>query len=268
MVGFSYRSIMGRFLGYNYQDKRLAAEGLEVFDGSKINTRLALPGPNDVVLFDDFTNNSLAQYTFTEGTDAATSVAAVVGATNGVLRLTTGDAGTGYAADAEQMTGPLNYKAANGSLVFEARIALSAITTCQVFVGFTDDATTLEIPIDSAGSANTITTTASNAVGFFFDTDMTDDTWWCAGVKADTDATHFNTGFAPVASTFETLRVEVDTSGNAAFFRNGAPVGTGRMSNAVTASTLLCPVITVSKLSVAASMTLDVDYVYAAQKRA
>lgn len=268
----TYHSLYGRNLGYDHGRNTLVVPNLRIrnlrYPG--YNSAFDLPGPSKVVLFDDFLGDSINTdlYTFTEGTDSATSTAAIVNsAVNGVLRLTTGDAGTGYAADAEQMTGYRQWKANQGNLVFEAKVALSAITTCQVFLGFTDDEATLEIPIDSAGAANTITTTATDAVGFFFDTDMTDDTWWIAGVANNVDATHQNTTFAPVASTYETFRIEVGTDGSAVFFRNGLQVGT-RMTGAVTPTVALCPVITVSKLSVAASMTMDIDYLHVSADRA
>jgi len=259
-------SIHGRKVGLDHEGRLLCPNGLVLGNNGKQRT---LAGPSTVGQFDDFHTLDTGQWLLTEGTDSATSDAAILaGGMGGILRMTTGDAGTGYAADAEQMTAQaLQYQASNGNLVFETRIALSAITTCYVYVGFTDTiAGALEQPIFSAGSANTITTTASDAVGFFFDTGMDDDNWWVAGVAGDTDATHQDTGFAPVAATYEVLRIEVDTSGGAKFFRNGVQVGTA-MSGAVTAATDLTPIITVSKLSVTASMTLDVDYVHVSMDR-
>jgi hypothetical protein len=182
-----------------------------------------------------------------------------------VLRVTTGDAGTGLAADMPQLTQALQWQASNGGLAIEARFKLSAITTCYCFFGFTD-LVTLEAPIISAGSANTLTTNASDAVGFMFDTNMTDDKWWLTGVAANTDATAQNTGYAPVADTYAVFRIEVSTAGVATFYYNGNAVGT-RMTGAVTAATDLTPTFAVGKLSVAASMTADIDYVHISMNR-
>src|SRR3546814_17818472 len=96
-----------------------------------------------------------------------------------------------------------------GGRCLVTRLKLSAITTCYAFVGFTD-VTTLEAPIISAGSANTLTSNASDAVGFMFDTGMTDDNWWLVGVDTDVDATHEDTGLAPVADTYATFEVDVE----------------------------------------------------------
>ena len=49
--------------------------------------------------------------------------------------------------------------------------------------------------------SNGITTNATDGLGFFFDTSMTDDAWWISGVANDVDAVHQNTTFAPVIAT-------------------------------------------------------------------
>ena len=265
------KSIQGKHLGLDHNMALLAPKGLV---SGNHGSQFHAPAPNKIVLFDDFLDNTLAAglldtWLFTEGTDSATSAAAILaGGIGGVLRLTTGDAGTGLAADTEQMTAnALQWQASNGGLVFQTRLKLSAITTCWVYLGFTDTvAAALEAPIESAASANTITTTASDAVGFFFDTRMTDDKWWTAGVAANVDATHYNTTYAPVADEYATFRIEVSATGVATFFYNGLQVGT-TMAGAVTAATDLTPIIAASKTSVAASMTVDVDYVYVGMNR-
>lgn len=245
--------------------KRLMTDG--GFAAGNVGNEVRYPGPNTVSLFDDFLGDVVAdQWTFVEGTDSATSDAAVIsGGIGGVLRLTTGDAGTGLAADTVQMTSYLQWQASNGGLCMEVRAKLSAITTCWCFIGFTDVAT-LEAPIESAASGNTLTSNASDAVGFMFDTRMTDDNWWLVGVAGDTDATAQDTGSAPVANTYATFRIEVDASGVATFFYNGSPVGT-KMTGAVTPATDLTPTIAVSKTSVATSMTMDNDYIHVSMNR-
>lgn len=238
------------------------------FVAGEHGSQFALPSPSTVSWIEDFLGDVIPdQINIVEGTDSATSDAAILsGGIGGVMRMTTGDAGTGLAADMVQMTTALQWQASNGDLCFETRIKLSAITTCYVFVGFTD-LTTLEGPIVSAASANTLTSNATDAVGFMFDTRMTDDNWWLVGVADDTDATHQDTGFAPVAADYETLRIEVSAAGVATFYRNGLQVGTA-MSGAVTAGVDLTPTIAVSKTSVTASMTMDVDYVHVSMARA
>jgi hypothetical protein len=258
-------SLHGRLAGLDSSGKLVVPKGFRSGDHGK---QTDLPSPSRVAFFDDFLGDVIAdQWNAVEGTDSATSDAAILaGGIGGVLRLTTGDAGTGIAADMEQLTQALQWQASNGDLVFQARLKLSAITTCYAFIGFTD-LVTFEAPIISASSANTITTNASDAVGFMFDTNMSTDNWWLVGVAGNTDATAQNTGYAPVADTYATFRVEVSATGVAVFFYNGLQVGTA-MSGAVTPATDLTPTICVSKLSVAASMTMDVDYVQVSMDRA
>jgi len=222
--------------------------------------------PSHAVVFDHFTGAALNTniWTAVEGTDSATSAAALASAAGGVLRLTTGDAGTGAAADMEQIVSQLAYKASLGGLSMETRIKLSAITTCLLFVGFTDSLS-FEVPIESAGSVNTLTSTATDAVGFLFDTRMSTDTFHLVGVKNDVDATSQVLDVAPVAATYVTLRVDVSSAGDAQFFIDGVQVGE-IMEDAVTPTALLTPTVAVSKTSVAASMTADLDWLGASCK--
>ena len=260
-------SLHGRLAGLGHRKEMIVPAGFVAGDHGK---QIHLPAPSIVSFFDDFTEGfNTDVWLATEGTDSATSAAAALsGGIGGVLRLTTGDAGTGYAADAEQITQKqLMWQASNGGLSAEFRLKLSAITTCYVFIGFTDTvAASLEAPIESAASANTLTSNASDAVGIMFDTRMSTDNWWLVGVKANTDATAQNSGYAPVADDYETWRIELDASGNATFYRNGVSVGTV-MSDAITAATDLTLVMTASKTSVTASMTVDIDYVHASMIR-
>lgn len=260
-------SIHGRRFGLDHDGKTIHPAGIVIGQpGVGIQNRLA--GVIDCAIFDDFLDGfNTSRWLATEGTDSATSAAAILaGGIGGVLRLTTGDAGTGYAADAEQITqNHLMWQASEGRLAIEVKIALSQITEAYAFIGFTDTIA-LEAPITSAGAADTLTTNASDAVGWMFDTRMSTDNWWLTGVKADVDATAQNSGFAPVAATYQTLRVEVNASGVATFFRNGLQVGTA-MSNALTAATDLTPIVTYSKLSTATSITADIDYIHVAKLR-
>ena len=263
------KSIAGRMLGYDPAGRLIVPNGARVGeDGVQMDAQ----AHNRIVEFNDFHDPMDASHTygnmlFTEGTDSATSTASVLaGGIGGVLRLTTGDAGTGYAADAEQVTGRyLAWQALNGNLVFQTRVKFSAVTTMYAFFGFTDTvAAALEQPIKSA-SGTTFTTTASDACGFMFDTGMTSDNWWCTGVAADVDATHVDSGVAPTAAEYQTLRIEIDTEGTAKYYINGTQVA--RVTGAVTPGTDLTWVMAVSKLSVAASMTADIDYYRAEMDR-
>ena len=184
----------------------------------------------------------------------------------GVVIGTIGDSTASMAVSGVQLDQGLSWKANMGELVFEARVKMSAIADISVFIGLTDQIAALEMPIHSAASANTITTNATDGCGFFFDTSMTADTWWVAGVANDVDATHQNSGLAPVADTYAVFRIEVTSTGGASFYYNGTLVGTA-MTGAVTATVALTPVIAGFNRTTTGTPTLTVDYVYVAALR-
>lgn len=171
-----------------------------------------------------------------------------------------GDTTASMAVSGVQLDSGMNWKANQGELAFEARVKMSAIETIAVFIGFTDQVAALEMPIHSAASANTITTNATDGVGFFFDTSMDDDTWWIAGVANGTDSTHQNTGIAPVADTYAVFRIELTTAGVATFYINGTQVGTA-MTGAVTPTVALTPVVAGFNRTTTGTPSLTVDYI-------
>jgi hypothetical protein len=138
----------------------------------------------------------------------------VTPAVGGTAVGTIGSTTASMAVSGIQLDRGLAWRADQGDLVFETRIKLSAITNIAVFVGFTDQTAALEMPIQSAASADTFTTNATDAIGFMFDTSMATDDWWITGVANDVDATMQDTTFAPVANTYETLRIGVNASGS------------------------------------------------------
>jgi hypothetical protein len=225
-----------------------------------------MPSPAKVAIFDDFLGDVVAdQWNYTEGSDTTTADGAIVEGVNGVFRLTAGDSAGSVAADAAQLNSALGWKANQGGLQFAARVALGSIASVSCFVGFTDTKS-LEAPIESAASADTLTTTATDAVGFLFDASIATDNWWLTGVANNTDATAQNSGVAPVAATYEVLGIEVAANGSAQFFRNGRAIGS-RMPGAVTPTVALTPVFIVWPRSAVAGKTLDIDWVNVSANR-
>lgn len=227
--------------------------------------------PRDVFgVFDDFTYQTIPEtdtpWVLNSGTDAEAIDPAINAQEGGVIRLTSGDAGTGVAADGSQLVCHIPMQADSGGLVFETRLHINtAVTTVQVIAGFTD-VTTLELPA-AVGGSDAITTTASDGVLFVFDTDADTDEWFGIGVAGDTDATGNGAlGVAPAADTYQTLRIEVDSDGaTARFFIDGTEQG-ALTANAVSASTNLHATVLVNATTTT-SRTVDVDYVYAGHNR-
>lgn len=192
---------------------------------------------------DDFHGDVLASNWNTRvGSDGACVAGAINSQIGGVVRMVFGaGAGATMAVNGGQLsTGAfLNWKAANGGLRFQTRIALNAVTAVAIFAGFTDQDSALEMPFTISGS--TLTSNASDSVGFLYDTSATASTIKLVGVKGDTDATVTNTGIAMVAATFIDLALTVDASETARFWINGALVGT--MASSLTKTVALTPVI-------------------------
>lgn len=218
------------------------------------------PGLTTVVeLVDDFVGEEIDgdKWWALQGTDASIEQPIVrQDQAGGVIRMTTGaDAGATMAANGVQLQSNLNWKANKGGLSAEFRVVMDAITAVAVFVGLTDQTTTLEMPFTLA-AGDALTSNASDAVGVLFDTAADTDNWWLVGVAADIDATKQNTAVAPVANTYETWRIDLSATGVATFYRNGTLVGAA-MAGALTASVLLTPVIAAFSRGAA---TRNIDY--------
>lgn len=225
----------------------------------EVNSDILVMPPAE--LFDTFdTGGSLTHYELFNGSDAEAADPVISANT---LVMVTGNAGTGFAADGTQAIGDTGYTLAGGAITLEARVKLSAITNAGFYFGLTDQKAALEMPVESAASADTITTNATDAIGFMFDTSMATDNIWLVGVNNNTDETAQNSGSAPVADTYVTLRIETNTSGDASFYINGAAVGSAMTTAAATGVTLYPTLAALARST--ASRTLTADYLYLRQ---
>lgn len=197
---------------------------------------------------------------FAGTTENSGTAALLVAKGNGVVTLVTGTTSGNRSA----LTSGLNQKAEDGSLVFSAIVMnLTAVTTRAVFIGLTDTVS-LEMPIEISGT--TLTTSATDAVGFVYDTDATTDVVYIQGVAADVDtalltAQRQNRGgatFVPTAGTYNEYRIEVNVDGDAYFYIDGEYVG--MQANAVTPTVLLTPIVIVEARTTAAQ-TVYADFV-------
>lgn len=232
-------------------------------------------GPQRVVqLFDDFNRSAIAFATTavdgwrsTKGTDGQAVDFTITPAVNGTVVGTIGDTTASMAVSGVQLDAGLNWKANQGDLVFETRVQVSAIADVAFFFGLTDQTAALEMPIHSAASADTITTNATDAVGFMFDTSMDTDNWWLVGVANNSDATAQDVGSAPEAATYYVLRIELSSAGVATFYIDGTQVGTA-MTGAVTATVALTPVLAGFNRTTTGTPTITADYIYVSANRA
>lgn len=194
--------------------------------------------------YDDFLGAAVSSlWTAKTGSDGGVITPTINAQENGVVRMVTGAGATlTMAVNGVSISGSLNYLANKDRLVAETLVKLQRITTISYFFGFTNQVSALQMPINSAGSANTVTNNAADAVGILFDSSMTTQNFFGVGVKSSTGTTPLNLGVAPVAATFVKLRVEVDVAGTASFYVNDIWVGGAQVANTVTITAPLAPV--------------------------
>jgi hypothetical protein len=142
-------------------------------------------------LVDDFFGDSLDPrwngVNGSDGTVVAPGIATGVAAANGVALLSSGtNVGGTMTLNGVQLESQLNWLVSKGGLAFEARVRIPGIATNAAwFLGYTDSVAVLEMPFTLA-AGNVLTSTASNAVGFLYDTASDDpDNWWAVGVAND-----------------------------------------------------------------------------------
>lgn len=137
----------------------------------------------------------------------------------GGVKGTTGDAGTGVAADgvAISINNPVQ-RATDKRIDLSVSFQIDAITTVGFFIGLTDvlPATTLEEPFSLSGT--TFTSTATDAAGILFDTAATTDTLRLVSVANDVDGTHIDTGVAFAAATAYDIHMSLLPDGSVEFF--------------------------------------------------
>lgn len=115
-----------------------------------------------------------------------------------------------------------------GTLVAECRVRFADTDAKHFFMGFSDvngDDLSLEDDMIS-GATTTITLTASDICGFFYDEGLTDDEDWHAvyngGTTAgETDSTELDLDSDIVAGEWQLLRLEIDPNGTARWYVDG-----------------------------------------------
>lgn len=270
-------SVRGQQVGLTQSGRLMVPAG---FLSGDHGSQIALPSPSRVAFFKDFDGGGQTYSTTVvdglrsrKGSDGACVDWTVTPAVSGTVVGTIGNTTASMAVSGVQLDAGLSWKANQGDLVFQARVKMSTISTIAIFAGFTDQTAALEMPINSAAGAHTITTNATDAVGFLYDTsDTGTDQWLAVGVANDVDATVqsglgiSSAAIVPAADTFAVLRIEVAADGSAVFFYNGVQVGT-RMASAVTPTVALTPVIAGFNRTTSGAPTVAADYVHVSALR-
>ena len=205
-------------------------------------------------------------------TDPAVEIVAATNGTGdgGVVRVTmdagqTNIGGIGF--------GQTQWNALDNYLYFEARVKLSALGTGaeRVFVGLTDlqEDTLSEFPFTGATLTTTAVADPNDAIGFFWEGDMTGACWFPASQNADTLIVHGSLNMTTeqkanatiTAAAWHTLSFRVDSAGKAAeFYVDGKQVYRYSGSTAVVADVSLSPVFVATEGTTA--INADIDYIY------
>ncbi len=181
---------------------------------------------------DDFMGELEGPHTLHNGSDAqALDPARETAMQGGVIQLVTGNADGTTAADNSQIvfsSCPIQLDDSGDPVTVEAKVRIAtAITDVSVFFGLTDITTADEEPFTNSG--DTITSNATDACGFLYDTDGTAQ-WWMCAVDSDTDDTGnaaLGATAVPVADEWQHLKMEIAGDGSEiVFYIDGEPLGT------------------------------------------
>ncbi len=223
-------------------------------------------------IFDDFLSQTIIEadgpWIENSGGDTqAVDPAIVATAVGGQITLASGDADGVCSNDCSQIVSSIPVTADLGGVVFETRLHIDgAITTVSVCAGLTDS-TSLEEPASIATA--TITTVLSDGVVFCFDSAATLKQWYAIGVDTNTDATGngaAGAASAPVADTFQVLRIELDADGvTARFYIDGVLVV--RLTAAAATPTVNLFATVVVNSTTTTLKTVDIDYIYVGHTR-
>lgn len=278
--------INDRGLYVEYRDKPIRGVGASFFEELGATT-----------FFDDFIgdtlNTDLWLLTKTDGTDAATTgatfaIAAAAGdpsAGHGGWASASPDQSTDTATSVEMGIGadgaPVSgFKATraggadgSGVLAFTTALTLPVITNIRVNAGLTDDPT--EGAVLAASLATTTwTTTATDMALWVFDTAATTDVFYGQTSSGTTDGTAVASS-APVAATAVVLRIEMDSLGNANFYRGASAAALAYVGTVVNGdatgglhTSLLTPYIGISNaINATDGISVEVDYVRVSSAR-
>ncbi len=221
------------------------------------------PSYKKTVVYDDFTGADIGSYwTQVEdngGTVAIGATAAVAGAgsaVGGSFTITTGATDD----DRGMLYGSLNFIAAKNP-VMEAVVKVDRITLISFGVGWSDAVTEGNDVQPFSVNGTTVVDTADNGAAIVFDTDASVDYFWVVNSNATTGGGNIlPAAYVPVADTYITLRVAIDSAGGARYYINGVAVGYKALAVAITAAAVLCPYVSLINRA-GGAVILTCDYI-------
>lgn len=217
--------------------------------------------------FDDYMGDTIqAENILANGSDDVAVDPALAQDQYGVVTLVAGDTGTNCAADCSEIALGLHYMANQGGLMAEFRVHFdTSVAAAAACLGLSDT-NSLEMPA-SIGGSDAVTDVATDYAAFCYDTGADTDEWFALSADGGAGGTGRGaTGTAPVADTYQTLRIEVDASGaQCRFYIDGTLVKT-ITAGCISPDVAIGPVVVMQSLTTAAK-TMDLDYTYVTAKR-
>jgi hypothetical protein len=216
-------------------------------------------------LYEDFLGVALSVYwAGVVGSDPQCVGPTIVAPSNkngGRCRLTAGDTGAQtMATDGVCLVSALNWRAQYGGLSAEFKLLVGSNADLQLFAGFTDTVA-LEMPFAVSGGG-AITSVATDAVGFLYDTNFTVDVWRTVGVANNVNASGSALARGATTLGWQRLRVDVSSTGVATFWFNGTLVAT--LAGALAPTIPLTPCVAILSRTTAVK-TVDIDSIYVEQ---
>lgn len=237
---------------------------------------MSIDSPRGVIsFFEDFIGLDVVadRPEYAVDTDPAVEVvASLTGAGDGgVVRITMDAAQTNIGGIA---FGQTQWSVYDNYLYFEARVRLSATGAAseRVFVGLTDvqEDTLTEMPFTGATTILTASGNPDDAVGFFYEGDMTGDYWQPGSVDTDvvvigTAANGLTalqrTAATLVAATWHTLSFRIDDGATyAEFYVDGELVYTYNSATVITSDVAFIPIFVATEGT--GAINADIDYIY------
>ena len=285
---------MHRFaFGITDDDYLIARRGF-VAGGRRGTPSFYYPSPERVAIFDDFNQNPTSQLT---STDTGGLLASALTFNNAGISFIEKEAEAGIGTfthltavngvhRSEQTTKPSAKTAAGGhfgiigehrqwkpnmayggdkmSLRYGVRLKLGAYRTLgSIFMGFTDDTGTVEMPVSDTGATAGVISPAADYMGFLFGSNA--DTGW-RGVSGqngtDQEVLLADAGENPDTGVYHTYEFEFvagpgDTGGRVIFYIDGIPKGS--IGNPITQNVGLTPIVL--GFDTGANAVIDTDWV-------
>lgn len=225
-----------------------------------------------ISFFEDFAGTDVIADKPEYGVDTDPAVDVVSGAVGGVARITC-DAGQTNIGGI--IFGQTQWSVYDNYLYFEARVRISALGTAseRVFVGLTDlqEDTVSEMPFTGATTVLTASGDPDDAVGFFWEGDMTGAYWQPGSVDGDAVVVGSaaqamtavqRTNATITAAQWHTLSFRIDSGAtHAEFFVDGKHAYTySGGSTPLTSDVAFVPIFAATEGT--GAMNVDLDYIY------